>query len=278
MIFPESETARGTNRSGIVLSLTLLLLLILFLVPAAVSMDRPETRGAGTILAWTGEDGYILDGLEPDQGLTTDVFDFRVMYLSDNNSDPREAPNSIELVLDGIRYPMETVDEYFTDGSIFSYRIEDMTSEPHSYYFEVLLDGEPPVRTDTITGPIVNTDPLLSVPEIFGGAFHETTVYPSLGNTTDLFTFQIIYTDGDNHTPAGDGFSSGVYIDDVYHEMVQPPLREDRAPYYNGIISDGELFMYSTRLKEGLHDYYFRFTDEIESYLKREINHENEKV
>ena len=265
MIFPEPPMTRGTHRQEISFSSLLLILMLLssLLIPTAVSTDTAETRANGTELAWTGEDGYLLDGLEPDRGLNIDDYEFRVMYFSDNNTDPRVSSNHIDLILDGTHYPMETVDEYFADGSIFSCHVSDMSSDPHSYYFEVIVDGEPPVLTETITGPFVNSNPVLSVPDIFGGAFHETTVYPSIGNTTDIFTFQIVYTDGDNHTPAEDGFSAAVYIDNVYHKMDQTPVREDRAPYYNGNFTDGELFLYSTKLDKGEHEYYFRFTDEM---------------
>ena len=217
-------------------------------------------------LTWTGEEGYIVDGVEPSIGLPTDEFEFRIIYLDSSGDDPTNPTdgNFIHLVLDGETYPLTSPDQEYSDGAVFNITLTELEPGPHEYRFEAS------VRDELLRWPpIGNNAPILLEPMIKGGAFLETTVFPSVGNTSDLFTFQIVYEDADGDEPMEGEFSRGVYIDRVYHAMEEVNAGEDyhdgdyeNGDYYDGNYSNGELFHYSTKLSLGDHQYYFEFVDD----------------
>jgi len=243
-------------------SLPAVYVIILFIMasfPGIVLFSATGVQGGGPRLVWTGEDGYHTDGLEPDLGLTTDTYEFRVMYYDDQSGDPLDdlAGNYIHLVLgDDDIYEMTSVDNEYSDGSIFNISIDGLDPGQYHYHFEVKV-RDTTYRlpaSGNMTAPYVNTNPTLK------GSYHETTVSPEMGNTTDLFSFQIVYTDADGHPPDAGAFSRGVYIDNVFHEMESVP---GSGKYGNGDFSDGELYIFVTKLEKGDHRYYFQFTDEL---------------
>ena len=247
--------------------ITILMILVSVQCLQFFSATVEGTSGEDTFLAWTGEEGYFTNGLEPDSGLITDDYDFRIMYTDINGEDPTDgsAGNYIHLVLDDVNYNMTTVDHEYSDGSLFNITFGDISPGSHTYYFEVKV-GDTIYRlpkTGIVEEPFVNTPPLLMVPSIGGGAYHESTVYPATGNNTDLFTFQIIYTDADGHQPSDDELSVGVYIDNIYYKMeYMKEIGMGEGDYYDGNFTNGEIYQTSIRLEKGEHHHFFQFTDE----------------
>lgn len=234
--------------------------LMLIIVGIHVPVNTAENTRSELYLSWTGEDGYITDGLEPHLGLSNDDFEFRIMYLDAMGDAPTD--NHIKLLLDDNEYNMTTVDHFFTDGSIFNISVEELDAGEHEYHFEGSVRGES-IRwpaNGNVSGPFVNTAPDLTRPRNSGGAFHNTRVFPELGNNTDLFTFQIVYSDPDNNPPMEGGFTKGVFIDRVFHEMERVT---GLGIYYNDNFSDGELYQFTTKLALGEYQYYFEFSDEL---------------
>jgi len=213
-------------------------------------------------LTWTGEDGYIYDGAEPDIGIEDDFFEFRIMYQNSSNIDPNWGDNHLHLVIGSDHFEMESIDHTYDDGAIFSLEINGLDPGTHHYHFEALINNV------TYRWPhqglnesvIVNNKPSLLVPNVYGGAFHETTIFPESGTISDTFTFQIVYLDLDNHRPDLTQYQSGVYIDNIYYQMEEITGVGD---YFDDDYTDGELFQYSTKLSPGKHQYYFEFIDEF---------------
>jgi len=216
-------------------------------------------------LFWTHEENYENNGVYPSSGVSTDDFRFRISYTDEDNDDPRYFPGYIRLVLDGVSYSMETVDELFSDSSIFSYNLSGLAPGEHEYHFES-YDGHYGVRfpdSGKFSLPVINTRPELRIPRLpsLGGNTLAGTLIPDIANVTDKFTFQIIYLDIDNHPPSSQPGSRGIYIDNVFYKMVP---QEGIGIYYDGNYANGELFEVKLLLPLGdSHSYYFEFTDEL---------------
>ena len=231
--------------------------------------SHSPSKRAGTppVLFWTLEDQYENNGVSPRSGIFSDDFVFRVMYTDDDNDYPREEDGGfIQLILDNETWPepMTTVDEYFRDGSIFTVTVHGLTVGTHHYYFNC-SDGDHTTRfPDSPMGlPVINSAPTLMVPFLpsTGGNARGGAVFPLVANTTDEFTFQIIYTDEEDHPPSTEKGSRGVYIDGVFYEMLP---QEGVGLYYDGNYSNGELFELVTSLpRDDSHSYYFEFTDKL---------------
>jgi hypothetical protein len=86
-----------------------------------------------------------------------------------------------------------------------------------------------------------------SAPELIGGG-----VNPEKGDTTDMFTFSIVYRDVDNDKPE----KIKVIIDGFEWRMLESDTKVDR---WDG---DGKSYQYEIELDEGEHTYYFEASDE----------------
>ncbi|MDP6156633.1 MAG: hypothetical protein QF682_10965 [Candidatus Thermoplasmatota archaeon] len=222
-------------------------------------VNRPSS------LFWTLEENYENNGVFPSSGVSVDDFLFRISYTDLDNDDPRLGPGYINVLLDGDSHSMETVDELFSDGSIFSFNLSDLSPGEHEYHFEC-FDGHYMVRfpdTGEMSLPVINTRPELIVPRLpsMGGNTIAGTVHPDIANVTDKFTFQVIYLDIDDHPPSTQPGSRGVYIDNVFYNMVP---QEGIGIYYDENYANGEIFEVKLSLPLGdSHSYYFEFTDEL---------------
>ena len=216
-------------------------------------------------LFWTLEENYENNGVHPTSGISTDTFLFRIMYFDDEDDDPRAAPGFIHLVLDGINHTMDTVDAYFPDGSIFVCNLTGLNTTEHTYYFEC-SDGGSIVSFPSgsrMDLPVINTRPELLVPRLPspGGNSNAGTVFPVVANSTDPFTFQVLYRDIDGHPPSSRKDSRGIYIDNVFYKM---DPQEGVGQYYDNNYQNGEIFEVRAHLPTGdLHSYYFEFEDEM---------------
>ena len=226
---------------------------------------KGPTVNRPSCLFWTHEENYENNGVFPSSGVSTDDFQFRISYTDEDNDDPRDLPGYIKLVLDGVSYSMGTVDELFSDGSIFTFNLSGLAPGEHEYHFEC-FDGHYGIRfpnSGKLSLPVINTRPELIVPRLptLGGNTLSGTVFPGIANVTDKFTFQIIYLDIDNHPPSTRTGSRGVYIDNVFYNMAP---QEGIGIYYDGNYANGEIFEVNLLLPLGdSHSYYFEFTDEL---------------
>jgi len=169
------------------------------------------------ILSWTGESGYVIDGANPDSGVTGSTFTFRVKY-TDSNNDP---PSPIEVWIDldnngydpGEKHAMAEADggdTNTTDGKLytFSTALTDAGGNSKKYRF-VAADG-----TNPATGPptVDSSVYVFSGGQGSGSApvlnwtgepdYSSDGVHPNSGQSTDNFEFRVKYADAENEPPA----------------------------------------------------------------------------
>ncbi len=181
--------------------------------------------------------------VSPSSGETTTTFTFSVNYTDGSNL----APAYVRVFIDGTSHEMTKQnpgDSTYTDGCIYAYSTM-LTSGTHSYYFEASngLGASRLPSTGTYSGPgvgVPNSSPSLSAGE----------VTPLNGNTATSFAYSVIYTDPDNDAPS----YVRVYIDGTSHEMTKQNPGDST-------YTDGCVYMYSTTLSSGSHDYYFTTSD-----------------
>ncbi len=154
---------------------------------------------------------------------------------------------------------------YTYEGSSETYEIIDGTSEwsdgDRTLTFNPDIDFyEGEKYTVTIESTAKDTDGITfegyewsftvkvnSAPELIGGG-----VNPEKGDTTDMFTFSIVYRDVDNDKPE----KIKVIIDGFEWRMLESDTKVDR---WDG---DGKSYQYEIELDEGEHTYYFEASDE----------------
>ena len=120
------------------------------------------------ILSWTGETGYENDGLEPESGVSSTLFEYRVKYTDSDNDAPKSGYPKIHILKDGSEisgspFSMDEVDPSdtdFTDGKLYKFS-KKLSAGDYSYYFEAKdtfdanATGEP---TSPKNGPSVIGD------------------------------------------------------------------------------------------------------------------------
>jgi hypothetical protein len=95
----------------------------------------------------------------------------------------------------------------------------------------------------TINLPIENKKPSLGMP----------SRNPTKGTTSTTFSFKVTYTDEDS-TNAINAIYVKIIIDGLEHNM----------SYMSGTVSQGAIYEYRTKLKDGLHTYYFKCSDGLD--------------
>ncbi len=131
-----------------------------------------RTNNAPT-LSWTGEIGYENDGVEPEDGDFTTIFEYRIKYIDQDNDAPKSGYPKVHILKDGYEisespFTMEEVDPTdvdFTDGKLYKFS-KKLSAGNYSYYYEAKdafdanATGEP---TSIKSGPSVSGD---SIPPI----------------------------------------------------------------------------------------------------------------
>jgi hypothetical protein len=181
------------------------------------------------------------------------VFTYVVNFTDPDNFPPLY----IRVVIDEVSYdmlPADLNDTIYTDGKYYEYKTK-LTSGTHKYYFEC-FDGYSFIKTTTYLGPEVlppNHSPIL----------YDGSVKPETGNTTTIFTYTVVYLDFDNEPPA----KVEVIIDELAYEMLPQAVMD--ATY---IYSEGVIYQYETKLKEGMHKYRFIAYDIRGAHADGDVN------
>ncbi len=187
------------------------------------------------VLIWSGENGFLNDGVEPDSGPGGSTFTFRVLYRDMNNDPPRR----MELLLDandnGVyesneRFPMtatDLTDTDRTDGMVYTLSLPVNTAGDGrlSYRFSAADDLGEATGEATAGGVVVVLD---SPPELsWAGppAFATDGVEPDKGGTGVTYEFRVRYRDADGEPPTTievwvDENDNGSFEDGEKHPLV----------------------------------------------------------
>ncbi len=171
----------------------------------------------------------------PIKSLAGTLVTFSTKYTSPTNTPPTQA----EVDIGGVRHTMTGNGTNYSKGVTFTY--SEVENTPGDLYYRYLFDDGSGQWDDEIWN-IINTPVLVS----------NTSVSPTSGTSTTLFTFSTTYSEWQQHAPV----SSLLFIDKVAHTM----------QYISGSYSTGALFQYSTTLPVGKHTFYVVFSNGTSSW------------
>jgi len=94
------------------------------------------------VLSWTGETGYVSDGLEPTTGTSTTTFTFRVKYADGENDAPKSGYPKVHIKkgsaeISGSPFTMVAADvNPPSAGRVYSYSTSGLSGgSDYTYYF-----------------------------------------------------------------------------------------------------------------------------------------------
>ncbi len=219
-------------------------------------------------LNYPSETGYGSgDALEPNSGLRSTTYRYKIIYRDVNNNTPAFMRICIDTTpctamnLDTAAIDPALRDSNYSNGEQYVYTINTLTSGDHSYYFET-TDGLAYTKTPpsgSLNGPHVNYPPVLSYS--IDAGYVTDGVDPDNGNTNVTFNFKAVYTDLDNQAPS----SIRVCIDAACYAMATDTSAS--ASLMDGNYTNGEQYVYSSMLTDGTHNYYFDTSDSLEGAL-----------
>lgn len=137
------------------------------------------------VLSWTGEVGFELDGVNPNEGSTSSIFTFRVKYSDADGDAPQSWFPKVHIKKSGVEitsspFTMSEVNtDPFTTGRIYTFDINTLIAgNDYSYYFDAFdANGTPAIGEATIeqVAPIVS-QALFSETSIFLPAIYNSSV------------------------------------------------------------------------------------------------------
>jgi len=175
--------------------------------------------------------------VEPSEGYANMTFTFYANYTDLD----KQMPTTIFLYLNEERFAMEPLnpkDYAVSNGKIYCYATQ-LPVGLYYYFFET-SDGLTTVETEKQSFLVryLGNDLVLE----------NCHVKPESGNLDTLFVFSVIYRDLDGDAPE----YVKIKLDDVWYEM---------SSLNGGTYSEGVEYVYSAKLKEGLHNFRFRASD-----------------
>lgn len=161
--------------------------------------NRPPT------LNWTGEPGYVTDGLDPGTGFENTTFRYRVLYTDLDNDPPAVFNPLLHVIGNGTEIPTSPFpmvpenprDLTYFDGRVYEYDLQLPCQGNYSYYFTARdARGLSANATPIQPGPTVICP---DHPPILWGE----SVNPVIGTSgTTSFTYRIAYADPEGRPPA----------------------------------------------------------------------------
>jgi phospholipase C len=191
---------------------------------------------------------FTLDALtspvQPSPGLPGKVVTFNVLYTSFNGANGT-APTLAEVDVDGVRHPMHPKGNppyNYNKGVHYVFTMPMPIGVHYTIYrFDDSTDGSDlavyPGRITPITTPIV-----LSL----------SSISPSSGTSSTVFTFQTTYSNVNGKAPT----KATLYLDNTPITM----------SYVSGSSSTGAVYQAKTTLSAGNHSYFFVFSDALSSW------------
>jgi len=224
-------------------------------------------------LDWTGNTGFVSDGIDPDSGLGGTTFEFQVEYTDADNNAPSVKEVWIDLDDSSSYEPGEKFDMSSMGGSDYTAGVNYTTSRQIYYTGDGTLtyqfqfsDG-----TDAATGmpasdhtfTVTNSPPTLDWTGETG--FESDGVDPDSAGSGTTFEFQVEYTDVDNSAPT----VREVWIDLDDSSSYEPGEMFAMSEVNPGDTNyqDGKDYTYSRQLfyaGDGTLNYKFHFRDGID--------------
>ena len=157
-------------------------------------------------LGWTGEPGYVGDGLFPDNGTTRTSYVYRILYSDANGDLPALGEPTVHVLaggpeIPGSPFPMreaDPADRNVIDGKVYTISLTFSACPQTLAYFSTAWDdaGANATPTPTLAGPTVRCPP--RAPVLWNG-----TVAPAQGYANSgMFTWSVGYKDADGDPPA----------------------------------------------------------------------------
>ena len=213
-------------------------------------------------LSWTGERGYVSDGLNPETGepLAT-TFIYKVKYTDKGNEPPRDEYPKVHIQKGGKEvtsspFSMTHDSGDYETGATYTFTRQLTPGEDYSYFFEAFDEWGAPATGDPtmpIDAPDVpNTSPTLSWTGEIG--YESDGLEPDEGATESLFIYKIKYTDPDNDMPKI-GYPK-VHIFKGGEELFWSP---GIMVYESGDYNTGAIYYLNTALLELGDDYSYTF-------------------
>lgn len=222
--------------------------------------DSPNTKSGPIvnnppIVAYTGATNYTTDAVNPNNGIKSTTFTYKVKYTDYDDT----APQYVRLYIDSKPYvnmQRESSTTNYSTGETYVYSTK-LPEGGHEYYVQVSdgLETDRLPATGTDPHPTVNAAPLLSSSPETG---YDDGVSPNSGTAITDFTYKLIYTDDDDDAPFYirlhiDGNTAGV---DMIADT-SPPT----AGLNDGNYTNGEQYTYTTKLSSTSHNFYFSTND-----------------
>lgn len=223
---------------------------------AAPIVNSPPT------LDWTGEPGYVSDGLEPETGLRDDVFVWRIAYTDADEHAPAFSQPRLRVLRDGNPIPGspfamvedDPADLLYADGKVYVQAVRLTVCGGNFTYEFTARDGLGGVALAVNgTGPVVgcpDLPPLLLLPN----------VSPPTGLSGTAFTFSIAYADPENRPPSYVQATVALNGSDMpaiplsFDRWVGAPLDYATGAWYDGtviLVLEGTNYTFRFRTSDG---------------------------
>ncbi|MFA5858198.1 MAG: hypothetical protein WC955_03950 [Elusimicrobiota bacterium] len=223
-------------------------------------ISGPVVSTSAPQLVWTGETGYVEDGISPEVGAMGTTFYFRIKYVDTDNDPPKLNYPKLHIYnnqteISGSPYTLlSTGSTDYLSGVIFYRNIPNLPpSLDYSYSFDTMDEFNKSTETVVLSSPKVNTPPVLA----WTGETNYVTdgINPGTGLPGTTYYFRIKYVDLDNQTPAAGYpklhiYKSGTEIDDSPVTM----------GYVSGIYQTGTVYSAGVVLTDLGTDYTYKFT------------------
>jgi hypothetical protein len=209
---------------------------------------------------------YVTDGLNPEVGVSTTSFIYRVKYTDVDNVSPLSGYPKVRIQKGGVDiagspFTMPYISGVNTTGAIYSYStVIPSTGSNYSYYFEAqdsyglpAIGVMSPPTMPSYYGPAVyNSSPTLSWTA--EPSYISDGLNPEIGYIDTSFVYRVAYTDIDNDPPLS-GYPK-VHIKKGGVEITGSPFA---MSYVSGANNTGAIYNYSKVILSTGTDYSYYF-------------------
>lgn len=175
-------------------------------------------------------------GVTPGVVMPGQTVTYAITYTS-----PANKPATLaEVDIDGVPYAMQPTGTNYAAGVVYTYTTTSLVPGQHYHRFR-FDDGSGVAVYESSVKPMVT-------PVVLA----QSSVSPTSGTSSTVFTFQTTYTESSGNAPA----HAKLYIDNKPYTMT----------YVSGNYGTGAVYQYQTTLSSGNHSFYFVFSDTASSW------------